>query len=206
MVESREIQLDLSHKIDLQYTINVYFSNKNFIGDDLMKNLNWPIKVFFITFLLAAVFSGATNLVADLNIWALSIVLIFVIFIGIIFDMIGVAALTSKKENFHAMAAKKIKGSKEAITLLNNSNMVATVCNDVVGDICGIISGGFGALLSIAIATNTSLSLVVSSIIVTAFISALTVGGKAHGKIRAMKNADKIIFRVAKLKKMLSIK
>ena len=47
-----------------------------------MKNLNWPIKVFFITFLLAAIFSGATNLVADLNICALSMVLIFVIFIG----------------------------------------------------------------------------------------------------------------------------
>ena len=171
-----------------------------------MKNLNWPIKVFFITFLLAALFSGATNLVANVHIIALTIILIFVIFVGIIFDMIGVAALTSKKENFHAMASKKIKGAKEAINLLNNSNMVATVCNDVVGDICGIISGSFGALLAITIAADTSLSLIISSIIVTAFISGLTVGGKAYGKTRAIKNADKIIFRVAKLKKMLSIK
>ena len=170
-----------------------------------MKNLNWPIKVFFITFLLAAAFSGATNLVADLNVIALAIVLIIVILIGIIFDMIGVAALTSKKENFHAMASKKIKGSKEAINLLNNSNMVATVCNDVVGDICGIISGSFGALLAISIANNTSLSLVLASIIVTAIISAFTVGGKAYGKTLAIKNADKIVHRVAKLKKMLSI-
>ena len=171
-----------------------------------MKNLNWPIKVFFITFFLAALFSGATNLIADLNVIALSIVLLIVIFIGIIFDMIGVAALTSKKENFHAMASKKIKGSKEAISLLNNANMVATVCNDVVGDICGIVSGGFGAILAISTADGFDISIVLSTIIITAIISALTVGGKAIGKIIAIKNADKIIFRVAKIKKMLSIK
>lgn len=171
-----------------------------------MKNLSWPFKVFFITFFLAAAFSGVTNLIANFNIIALSIILLIVIFIGIIFDMIGVAALTSKKENFHAMASKKIKGSKEAINMIQNSNMVATICNDIVGDICGIISGSFGAILSISIASSTSLSVVVSTIIVTAFISSLTVGGKALGKSIAIKNADKIILRVAKVKKMLSIK
>ena len=171
-----------------------------------MKNLSWPIKVFFITFFLAAAFSGATNLIANFNIIALSLILVVVIFIGIVFDMIGVAALTSKKENFHAMASKKLKGAKEAITMLNHSNMVATVCNDVVGDICGIVSGGFGAVLAISIADKTELSVVLSTIIVTALISALTVGGKSLGKNIAIKNSDKIIYRVAKIKKMLSIK
>lgn len=171
-----------------------------------MKNFNWPIKVFFITFLLAAIFSGATNLIANFHIVALSIIMLLVIFVGIIFDMIGIAALTSKKENFHAMAAKKIKGSKEAINLLNKSTSVATICNDVVGDICGIISGGFGAVLSIAISENFDMSLVISTILVTAFISALTVSGKAFGKIYATKNADNIIFRVAKVKKLFSFR
>ncbi len=170
-----------------------------------MKNLSWPIKVFFITFLLAAAFSGVTSFIANLNIIALSIILLIVIFVGIQFDMIGVAALTSKKENFHAMASKKIKGSKEAIKLLNNANMVATVCNDVVGDICGIISGGFGAILAISIANKLSISIVLSSILITALISALTVGGKSVGKTIAIKKADKIIYKVAKLIKMLSI-
>ena len=171
-----------------------------------MKNLSWPIKVFFITFILAAVFSGTTNLIANFNIIALSLILVLVIFVGIIFDMIGVAALTSKKENFHAMASKKIKGAKEAINLLNNANMVSNVCNDVVGDICGIISGGFGAVLAITIAEETGLNLVVSTIIVTALISSLTVGGKAFGKNIAIKKSEKIIYRVARIKKMLSIK
>ena len=171
-----------------------------------MKKLSWPIKVFFITFLLAAIFSSATNLIAEFNIVALSIMLIIVILIGITFDMIGVAALTSKKENFHAMASKKIKGAKETIGLLNNATSVATICNDVVGDICGIISGGFGAVLALALANNHDISLVLSTTIVTALVSALTVGGKAFGKSHATKNADKIIFRVAKVKKMLTFK
>ena len=171
-----------------------------------MKNFNWPIKVFFITFFLAAIFSGATNLIANFHIIALSIIMILVIFVGIIFDMIGVAALTSKKENFHAMAAKKIKGAKEAINLLNKSTMVATICNDVVGDICGIISGGFGAVLAISISSNFKIPLVISTIIVTALISGLTVGGKAYGKSIATKKADNIIFRVAKVKKLFSFR
>jgi len=171
-----------------------------------MNKLSWPIKVFFITLILAAVFSAASNLLADLSVVMLVIALVIVITIGIIFDMIGVAVLTSKKENFHAMASKKIKGAKEAINLINKSTMVATICNDVVGDVCGIVSGGLGAILSIAIANNTSLSLVVSAIMVTAFTSAFTVGGKAYAKIIATKNADKIVFRTAKIKKVLSFK
>ena len=171
-----------------------------------MNKLSWPIKVFFITLILAAVFSAASNLLADLSVVMLVIALVIVITIGIIFDMIGVAVLTSKKENFHAMASKKIKGAKETIELLNNANMVSTVCNDVVGDICGIISGGFGAVLSISVAHFFCVSVVISTIIVTAIISSLTVGGKSLGKILAIKNADKIIFRTAKIKKMLSIK
>lgn len=168
--------------------------------------LSWPCKVFFITFILAAIFSWTTNLIANYNIIALSIILIIVILIGIVFDMIGVAALSSKKENFHAMASKKIKGAKETISLLNKSNMVATVCNDIVGDICGIVSGGFGTVLAINIANKTSIGLVLSTVIVAAMISALTVGGKSLGKSIAIKKADNIIFMAGKVKQMLKFK
>ena len=99
------------------------------------------------------------------------IILLIVIFIGVIFDMIGVAALTSKKENFHAMASKKIKGSKEAIEILKHADMFATICNDIVGDISGILSGGFGAVLAINLSTIVNISPVASTIIISALIS-----------------------------------
>ena len=67
------------------------------------------------------------------------LITIIVIAIGIVFDMIGVAALTSKKENFHAMASKKIPGAKTSIKLIKNSGKVANICADVIGDIAGVL-------------------------------------------------------------------
>ena len=171
-----------------------------------MKKSNWTYKVFFITFLLAALFTLVTNLFTNVGIIILALIITIVIIIGIIFDMVGVATLTSKEENFHARASKKIKGAKESISLLKNASVVASFCNDVVGDVCGIVSGGLSTILSITIASKYNLNVILITTIIAAFISALTVGGKAVGKNIAIKKSDKIIFYVGKLKSMLKIK
>ena len=44
-----------------------------------------------------------------------------------------------------------------------------------------------------------NISLVLVTLLVSSFISSITVGGKAIGKRYAIKNADKIIFVVAKV-------
>lgn len=166
----------------------------------------WPLKVFILSFLLAAIFSGLSNFCADLNVLILLIILITVILIGIIFDMIGVATLTSKEANFHAMSSKKIKGAKESINLLRNSTVVSSVCNDVIGDICGIVSGSLGAGLTSYIVLKLDGNILIITILVTSLISALTVGGKALGKQLAMKKSDNIVFFVGKIKNFLHIK
>lgn len=171
-----------------------------------MKKSNWTFKVFFITFLLAALFSVITNLFTEVGIIILAIVITLVILIGIVFDMIGVATLTSDEKNFHARASKKINGAKESITLLKNASVVASFCNDVIGDVCGIVSGGLGTTLAIAIATKYNLNIFLITTLLAALISALTVGGKAIGKNIAIKRSDSIIFFVGKLKRMLKIK
>ncbi|MCI8394500.1 MAG: hypothetical protein HFH86_03350 [Bacilli bacterium] len=165
----------------------------------------WPIKVFVLSFVLAAIFSTLTNMCANMNILILLLIIFAVIALGILFDMIGVAVLTSKESNFHAMSSKKINGAKETISLLRNGNIVSSICNDVIGDICGIISGGLGAILT-AYLIAQGFHLLFSTTIVTATISALTVGGKAYGKKIAMKKSDKIVFGVGKIKSMLHIK
>jgi len=171
-----------------------------------MKKSNWTYKVFFITFLLAALFTVITNLFTNVGIIILSLVIFLVILVGIIFDMIGVATLTSKEENFHARASKKIKGAKESISLLKNASVVASFCNDVVGDVCGIVSGGLGTTLAITIANKCNINVLFLTTALAALISALTVGGKALGKNIAIKKSDTIIFFVGKLKSMLKIK
>jgi len=164
-----------------------------------MKKNNWIYQVFLWTFILSILFSYITNLISFNSATAVTIIIIFlVITTGILFDMLGASCLTSKEATFHAMASKKIKGAKEAIKLIRNSVKVSSICNDIVGDICGIISGGLGAVLAIDIASKFDINLALITMIVSALISALTVGGKAIFKGIAIKNSDKILYSVSK--------
>lgn len=168
-----------------------------------MNSKRWVIKIFILSFFLAIVFSLGTNaFVTKFNLPTLIIITIFIILIGIIFDMIGTSTLTCKESIFHSMAAKKIHGAKKCVKLIKNSATVSSVCNDVVGDICGIISGAMGVAISNMISAKFNISLSLITIIMAAIISSLTVGGKALGKEIAIKYCDKILITVGK---MLSI-
>ncbi|MDE5888861.1 MAG: hypothetical protein K2H20_02455, partial [Bacilli bacterium] len=64
----------------------------------MKSNVNWIYKVFLLSFILSIVFSGISTVMADkFNTIILVIITILVITIGIIFDMIGVAVLTSNE-------------------------------------------------------------------------------------------------------------
>lgn len=168
---------------------------------------NWILSVFILTFFLSICFSGISNvIVATFNDIVLFIILILVIALGILFDSIGTASITAKEATFHSMSSNKVKGAKEAITLLKNSSRIASICNDVIGDICGILSGGLGAVLAISLSTRTGINNTIISVIVSAFISSLTVGGKAIFKQVAMAKSDAIIFAVGKIKHLLKLK
>ncbi len=172
-----------------------------------MNNKAWIYKVFLLTFVLSCLFSIISNIISNsLSSIFLFIILILIIVIGIIFDMIGVAVLTSKEKTFLSIASQKIKGGKETIGLLKNSSKISSICNDVIGDICGIISGSIGAVLAISISNSTHINLSIISVILTAFISSFTVGGKAICKTIATKNSDKISFLVGKILANLKIK
>lgn len=165
-----------------------------------MKKDHWVLIVFILTFILSIIFSTVSNLMAvSCNNIVLSIVLVAVIVFGILFDLIGTAAITGKESTFHALNSKRIKGAKQGIFIIKNANKISSFCNDIVGDVCGIISGSIGALLSISLATTTGFNNTIVSIVIAAFISAFTVGGKAIFKLVAIKNADKIILNVSKI-------
>ena len=168
----------------------------------MKNNTKWLVTIFILAFVLSIVFSGISTIMSNsLPTFALVAIIILVIIIGIIFDMIGVAVLTSKEASLHAKASKKLKGAKEAISLLKNSTKVASVCNDVIGDICGIVSGSLGAVLTIAIASHFDFAAAATiiTVLITAIISALTVGFKAVFKSVATKNSDTIVFTVGKI-------
>ena len=100
-------------------------------------NLKWPIEAFFLTFILSGVVSFiSNNKIEKLNIYVSIIILFIVVFIGIIFDVIGIAVTVAEEGNFHAKATKKAKGAKTSIKLIKNASKIANICADVIGDIC----------------------------------------------------------------------
>jgi len=160
---------------------------------------NWTLKIFIITLILAGLFTALSSYLANFNFLILLIILLIVILIGIIFDMIGVAILSSKEAAFHAKASKKIKGAKASIRLVRNATKASSICNDVIGDICGIISGSLGVAIGSYLLITYGMESLLTSVIMNASISALTVGGKSLGKDIAASKCDEIVFIVGKI-------
>lgn len=164
------------------------------------KNNNWIIIITVLSFLISIIFSYLSETVLkSSNIIIELIVLFIVILLGIIFDMIGVAITTCAEFPFHAMASRKIKGAKTAIKLIKNKDRVSSFCNDVIGDICGIVSGTAGVIIATSISTNFNINLIICSLLITATISSLTIGGKAVGKNIAVNNSERITKVVSKI-------
>ena len=162
-------------------------------------HIKWIIKVFILTFTLSIIFSFiSTNGVSKLEIIPAMIILIVVIFIGFLFDIIGVAITVANEEEFHAKATKKAFGAKTSLRLIKNSAKVSNICADVIGDICGVLSGAISTMISLKLTQNFGMSENVQFII-SAVVAAITVGGKALGKDFANKESTKIVHFVGKI-------
>ena len=160
---------------------------------------NWAIKVVILSFVLSIVFSFISDIAVDkLPIIPALIVLVLVIFIGVIFDIIGVAVTVADESVFHAKATKKVLGSKEAISMIKNSSQVSNLCADVIGDICGVLSGAISAAVAIKITATLGIPYNIQFLI-SAFVASLTIGGKALGKGFARNYATKIITILAQI-------
>ena len=162
--------------------------------------IRWVISIFFITIMI----SGGISLISD-EVMANSslavafVILLAIIFLGIIFDIVGMAVATADEKPFHSMAARKVPGAHEAIVLLRNAERVSSICNDVVGDICGVVSGSASATIAALILTNADVGWPKGvSLLMSALVAGLTVGGKAIGKNIAVKSATQIVYVVGK--------
>jgi len=117
-----------------------------------------------------------------------------------VFDIIGMAVATADEKPFHSMAARKVPGAHEAISLLRNAERVSSICNDVVGDICGVVSGSASATIAAQILSNFDFSWPqVVSLVMSALAAGLTVGGKAIGKSIAVNSCTAIVHGVGRM-------
>ncbi len=167
------------------------------------KNIAWALTITLVSFFISAVLTAASSdILREADIFIAFLVILFIISISIIFDIIGTAVTAAEESPFHAMASRKLYGAKQAIRLIRNADKVSNFCNDVVGDICGIISGAAGAYIIFRlIGSKETVSLI--ELAVTGMITALTVGGKALGKNIALRNSNYIIYKVSVLIKFV---
>ena len=160
----------------------------------------WTIKIIITAFIISFIFSALSEtIMPKVNVLVSIIALIIFILIGIIFDMVGVAITTCDIKPFHSMNSKKLKYAKTGIMLINNQAKVSSFCNDVIGDICGIISGSAGVIIASTLSTKLNIDLFIISLIITSTIAALTIGGKSLGKTIALKNNTAIIKTFSKI-------
>lgn len=136
------------------------------------------------------------------------VVLIGIVLIGIVFDVIGVAVTVTDEKPFHSMAASKVRGAKSSLRLIRNASRVSNVCNDVVGDICGIISGSSAAFIvtQVEFPPGGILDATLFSVILSGLVASLTIGGKAFGKEVAINNSKEIITAIGRILSFFSRK
>ena len=179
-----------------KYVEKAFQKNKNI---KKKKDINWIIKITIAAFLITIVMSLiAESALNNVSIFISIIIMLIFIFLGIIFDMIGIAVTVADKKVFNSMAAKKVKGAKTGIKLMKNSNKVASFCNDVIGDICGILSGSAASTIALLVTDSLGINIFISTLLITSIIAALTIGGKAWGKSIAINNANNILYEFSK--------
>jgi hypothetical protein len=166
----------------------------------IKRDNKWIILTTISAFLISGILSVISELIVPNGFFIINIILVLIfIIIGIIFDIIGVAITTGEDSSFHSMSSKKIKGSEIAVNFINNKDKVSSFCNDVVGDICGVLSGSGALAIAIKLSADYKLNLMLITVILTALITALTIGGKAIGKTIAVNKSNEITFKVAKI-------
>lgn len=171
-------------------------------------NVKWVATIIPVSFVLSVMMSYISNEALGSSGTFLSfVVLFFFIALGILFDMIGIAAASATEKEFHSMAAHRVRGAKEAVWMTRNAEKVSSICNDVVGDICGIVSGATGALIVANITAGMDgVGVVLVSLLITGMISALTIGGKAAGKGVAMAFSSRVLSICGRILSVLPVK
>ena len=160
----------------------------------------WVLIVTLLSFMISLIMSLLVSVMFENVNLILAIIITFVfILLGIIFDIIGVSVTIGDDVIFHSMSSRRVRGGKIGVNLIKNNNKVSSICCDVVGDICGIISGSAGVTIIALVVNMSKINPLLVSLIVTSLISALTIGGKALGKIVAINKSTEVITIVAKI-------
>ena len=183
------------------------------------KTIRWVVTIFLVTILISGMISFISDEIMEhssiavaflillslvtassLGIDVTGIVALAIVLIGILFDVVGVAVTSADEKPFHSMAARKVPGGLEAIRLLRNAERVSSICNDVIGDICGVVSGSASATIAAQVLRSFEFTWPqIATLLMSALVAGLTVGGKAIGKTFAINSCTQIVSAVGRI-------
>ncbi|MBR6948937.1 MAG: hypothetical protein IKH54_01965 [Bacilli bacterium] len=162
-------------------------------------NWSWIFKVVVISFLISFCLSFiASTTIPNLSLFFGIIVTLIFVGLGILFDIVGVSVTSADEAVFHSMNSRKVKGASTAVKFKKNADKVSSFCCDVIGDICGIVSGAAGTTIALQMSNLFHMDIILSGLIVSAIVASLTIGGKAIGKSIAINKSDIILYEFAK--------
>lgn len=169
-------------------------------GQQKRKYLRWALLSTLLTFCLSFVINCISEVsVKDSPTAIALIVTLIIVLIGVLADVVGTAVTAASEAPFHSMAAQRVRGAARGIALVRNAERVSNICNDVIGDICGILSGSTTAVIVTRLFLNRGAGVgFFGGTLVTACVAALTVGGKAFGKGIAISKSNDIVYAVAR--------
>lgn len=165
-----------------------------------MIDYKWIFRIAVLAFIISLLFSFTSEMIIpNVNIVIGIIIVILFIGIGVLFDIIGVAVTSSDEKPFHSMSSRKVRGASIAVNFIKNADKVSSFCNDVIGDICGIVSGSAGVIIAISLSKRTGIDQFVMTLLVTALIASFTIGGKAMGKSVAINKSNIILYKFSQV-------
>ena len=162
-------------------------------------DVKWIVIIVITTFIISFLLSLLANTtIPNLSlVFGIIITLLFIL-VGIMFDIIGVSVTSADEKVFHSMNSRKVKGASTAVKFKKNADKTSSFCCDVIGDICGVISGAAGTTICAILVTKYHTDLLITGLTITAIISSLTIGGKAIGKSFAINKSDIILYEFSK--------
>ena len=167
-------------------------AKKKKAGKTARPDFRWIALIFLTTVLISALMSFVSSNLLE----GAGLALSFLILICII----GVAVTAADEVPFHAMASRKVPEAEDALRLIRNAGKVSSFCNDVIGDICGVISGSAAAVIAARVLIlSKSKSEIFITLLLSAVVSGVTVGGKACGKSLAMNSSTAVVRTAAKV-------
>jgi len=169
-------------------------------------NIRWLIKIIIISLVASIVFTLASTEILGRTGYFMSFTILAVFIVtGVIFDVIGIAVTAATEAPFNSMATRRQRGAVESLRLIKNANRVTCYCNDIIGDVTGIVSGTTAALIAARLMDGFNTENLLFPLLISAVVTGLTVGGKAIGKTLAFNKCTDIVLSVGKLLNILRI-